>query len=203
MNYGHIKPKESSNCVSTLSKIPEKYEFLKQRSRRNPNSFNHIKLNKRDQPFWPRKTSRIKVHYDAIPFPQMVPTVIDKPDEDLRVMQQESDKRREGYPHMGMAAIREGDIPDIVHPYYESRTLSRVWNESGKVAIPLPSVLEKPISVNEYNCMLLQTEIPKLPSVHGTALFKSTDFITKSPPIFHQRATVVDPETNCNPRSQK
>lgn len=88
------------------------------------------------------------VKFNTFPFPHNEQIPVEMHDDQLDRLQNQSMKRREAYPRFGCTSIREGDLPDILDPKYEQRPV--IQSVRGRVVIPLPSMLQKPISVNEY-----------------------------------------------------
>jgi hypothetical protein len=149
------------------------------------------------QRYFPNRNSptRVKLTFSSNPFPHLDVTVTDPvPDRHLERMQKESEQRREPYPQTGIVKIREGDIPDILHPTYSEYEnqvslafgLLEIRNrnqkgydkaativsplQSVKVALPLPSMLHKPIGKEEY--------VEKINSFNNRA--NQTNSITKT-----------------------
>lgn len=67
---------------------------------------------------------RIRLEFATLPFPHNEIKAIELPDLKLEKMQRESTKRREAYPRTGTFVLRQGDIPDIMNPYYDEYSKS-------------------------------------------------------------------------------
>lgn len=126
-NFGNKRsiPTPSSSIASQnhahgiLAKVPTLYKHLKHQ----PGAHTHPLSNPQPSPqrYFPNLKSphRIQLAFSSFPFPHMEKVAIDPiPDKQLEREQSHSRKRREAYPQMGKAKLRQGDIPDILDPNF-------------------------------------------------------------------------------------
>jgi hypothetical protein len=141
---------ESKSKPGVLSKNPSDYNFLTDRIHRTNHVPQHSKSN--NQPFFPRKQPRIESKFKLFPFPHNEYIDAQIPDTELTEAQIQSTRRREPYPQMGKSEISESKPPGILDKNYDRR--GRVVFKNQRPVLPLPSVLEKPMCVNEYTELL-------------------------------------------------
>ena len=189
-NKRSISKSSASNAPQThthgiLAKVPILYNHLKHQPGAHTQPLSNPQP--RPQRYFPdlKSPHRIQLAFSSSPFPHMEKVVIDPiPDKQLEKEQTHSKRRREAYPQMGKAKLRQGDIPDILDPNFpayaaevdkafdllmqnkaiKSTLLSdspkspsgsmaeppKTRRTAGQVALPLPSMLHKPIGKEEY-----------------------------------------------------
>jgi hypothetical protein len=162
-----------------------------------------------------KQKSRIQVKFKATPFPHMEREFVPLPNPILDHCIKNSEKRREAYPVMGKAKVREGVIPTILDPAYSEYEASVQENvqqtliKSAKSAksikshimLPLPSMLKKPIGRAEYIERLYSLEKRESsisssksnPSFKEDLAFLPSDYIPRSvSPVFFQHVRQPD-----------
>jgi hypothetical protein len=150
---------KSSQETKILPKHPSNYRFLTELTKR-PN-LSEFRPRKGQQVLFPVRKPRIAMEFKTEPFPHNEKIVLDIQDDHLMFLKSQSRRRREGYPKIGHVEIRQGELPDILNPNYQPRPIFPKIN--GKIALPQPSMLQKPLRVHEYEEMMEKSKPSNLP----------------------------------------
>jgi hypothetical protein len=184
-----------TNTHRILPKTPSKYQFLDEITPKT--DLSTVKPKVLAQHLFPHRKQRVEIQFQTFPFPHNEKVPIDLPDEHLESLKRQSTRRREAYPRTRQVILREGSLPNILDPEYEQRPLLPRIN--GKLAIPLPSTLQRQIGISQYTDLVQQTTQPEKPkssrlqrekSFHSVQ--KSNSLLSLDEPIYFQHVKQPD-----------